>query len=490
MQCWSVPPAAAEGTGYLFTYAGGDRVATAVAVSQGAYPGGAERVYLARSDSFPDALTGASLGGGPLLLVPPDGPVPGAVITEVNRLAPALVVAFGGPGALSDTVIDQIAGTNPWVRLGGATRFDTAVEISRFGYVGGADVVYLARADDFADALSAGSVQDGPVLLVPSAGPVPVAVGAEIARLDPLKVIALGGEGAISTAVLQQAAGGRPTERLAGGDRYATAVAIARHAWGTATGLIPVVVSGANFPDGLAAGGIDKGPVLLVPPCGELPVGVDIALQTAEPRSLAVIGGPAAICPELVGRIAAAAGVTGGGADLDELDDADQSSVIARTWDRPIRYRFAGGTRDLADWQGPIRRAMDSWEAAAAVAFVPAGDGPVDVTIGFVQGCHHPNVWGHSCFDGQGPVLAHATLGDGTPAHNYLHFDDGQVWVDDPFALPPAAFDLETVALHELGHVLGINHLPQIEAVMHESYFEPRRTLSVADVVALHALYP
>jgi hypothetical protein len=247
-------------------------------------------------------------------------------------------------------------------------------------------------------------------------------------------------------------------------------------------------VSGANFPDGLAAGGIDKGPVLLVPPCGDLPAVVEITLQTAAPRSLALVGGPSAVCPDLATRIAVVANVIGGGVDLDDLDDADQDQTTAHTWIGPITYAFERGTRDLADWKAPIERAMATWEALG-VDFVPAGGEPADLVITFTQGCHFPDVWLHPCFDGAGAILAHATIGDGSPAHNFLHFDDGQLWADSATAVPPV-FDLQTVALHELGHVLGLLHSPDIDAVMYEAYFGPLRQLSPSDIAAYHLLYP
>ena len=487
----SSPANAAETPGRFYGFAGEDRIATAAIVAANVYPRGAQRVYLARADSFPDALAGASLGGGPILLVPSDGAVPAYLVNLVTAFDPVLVVAFGASGAISDAVLGQVAQGRPTERLGGATRFDTAVEISRFGFVGGAREVYLARSDDFADALAAGSLHGGPVLLVPRSGPVPGAVRAEIARLGPERVLALGGTQAVPDSVLFDAAVGLPTGRLAGADRYATAVAIAQHASAPAPGGIVTVVSGANFPDGLAAGGIDKGPVLLVPPCGELPAAVDVELQARRPRSLALLGGPSAICDEMLARVASAANVVGAGTVPFDENEPDAGDIVGTTWvSMPIRYEWGAGTEDLPEWRSVIERAMASWEAlGGGLDFAPANGGPVDLVIGFSQGCHEPNVPGHPCFDGAGPVLAHATLGDVTPATGDLHFDDAQFWVDS-LVPAPGQIDLETVALHELGHVLGLHHLPQPTAVMYEAYTVPHRTLTPDDVNALRALYP
>lgn len=103
---------AATGPRDLRRLAGDNRYTTAVAISQEAFPNSASAVYLARADSFADALAGASLTDrGPILLVPQCGTVPPAVLAEADRLDPIEVVALGGPGAICDEVLQQFAGT-------------------------------------------------------------------------------------------------------------------------------------------------------------------------------------------------------------------------------------------------------------------------------------------------------------------------------------------------------------------------------------------
>ncbi|WP_108668468.1 cell wall-binding repeat-containing protein [Euzebya rosea] len=90
-------------------------------------------------------------------------------------------------------------------RVFGADRISTAVAISQYEFRGGASEVYLARADNFADAVAAGALQHGPVLLVPSCGELPPIVAEEVARLHPHKVVALGGPNAICDDILDAA---------------------------------------------------------------------------------------------------------------------------------------------------------------------------------------------------------------------------------------------------------------------------------------------
>lgn len=91
-------------------------------------------------------------------------------------------------------------------RLAGATRIDTAIEISELQFPDGSEQVYLSRSDVFPDAVAGGSPTAGPVLLVPRDGDLPDSVGDEIARLNPGTVTVLGGPSAVSDGILIQAA--------------------------------------------------------------------------------------------------------------------------------------------------------------------------------------------------------------------------------------------------------------------------------------------
>lgn len=113
-------------------------------------------------------------------------------------------MAVGGSPDPSPTT-DPAPAARESGRLAGPDRFATAVAISQAAFPQGAAVAYLARADEFADALAAGSLTDGPILLVPSCGEVPQVVADEIRRLDPARVVALGGTVAVGDAVLNAA---------------------------------------------------------------------------------------------------------------------------------------------------------------------------------------------------------------------------------------------------------------------------------------------
>jgi putative cell wall-binding protein len=86
---------------------GADRYETAVAISQAAWdPEYTGIVFLATGANFPDALAAgpSTVYDGPVLLVQQTA-LPPATAAEIDRLDPCYVVAFGGPEAISDTVI-------------------------------------------------------------------------------------------------------------------------------------------------------------------------------------------------------------------------------------------------------------------------------------------------------------------------------------------------------------------------------------------------
>lgn len=275
---------------------GRGRIDTAVEISQRQFPsqGDAERVYLSRADVFADSTVGGTVPDGPILLTTRTGPAPRAVRDEIDRLDPDEVVAFGGTAAVSEQTLSSAAGGRPTARYAGTGRIETAVAISQNVFPGGADEVYLARADLFADAVAGGSLSDGPILLVPRTGAVPQTVLDEIERVDPQRVLALGGTAAVSPGVLSAAAQGRPTERLAGAGRMQTAAEIARYEFPRAT-QDAFLARADVFADAVVGGTLTAGPTLLVPSSGQLPSTVSGEISRMSPPQVTALGGTAAV---------------------------------------------------------------------------------------------------------------------------------------------------------------------------------------------------
>ncbi len=152
-------------------------------------------------------------------------------------------------------------------RLFGANRYATAVELSKDTFPGTAPVVYIATGDNYPDALSAGPAaahEGGPLLLVRGSA-VPDEVVAEITRLQPEKIVVIGGLPSVSAAAFTQLeALAEDVDRIAGTNRYETSRLVANQVFGTAD--LAYIATGADFPDALSAGaaaGFADAPVVL-----------------------------------------------------------------------------------------------------------------------------------------------------------------------------------------------------------------------------------
>jgi uncharacterized repeat protein (TIGR01451 family) len=242
---------------------GAERIETTIGVAQAAWEQ-ADAAVLARADRFPDALAAAPLAvevGGPILVTPPNE-LRADVAAELRRLGVRTVYLVGGTAALSPAVADAVAAEGMTVRrLDGASRYDTAAlvaeEIVRLG--GRVTQTIVARADIFADSLAAGNLATwgrAPILLTDSTGPVhgrtaQVLTGVMQGR----RIWIAGGNSALGPQVDAelQAAGWDPA-RLAGPDRYGTALAFIDEARRQGAGINPTLLaSGLDFSDALVA---------------------------------------------------------------------------------------------------------------------------------------------------------------------------------------------------------------------------------------------
>lgn len=186
--------------------AGANRFETAALLSERTYPTGAETVYLASGQNYPDALAAGAAAGknvGPILLTGRDQLAPAAA-KELKRLTPKKIVVLGGTGAISSAVFDAARDVAPVERIAGADRFETATKLSAATFTS-AKTVVLASGDNFPDALSGAPRADAasaPILLVSAGAEKNKPVCAEIQRLKADNLIVLGGTGAVSAEML------------------------------------------------------------------------------------------------------------------------------------------------------------------------------------------------------------------------------------------------------------------------------------------------
>ena len=127
-----------------------DPVALAVAALDLLPSVAGQPLVLVSAAGFADALAAANLAPAGLLLTEPDRLAPAAA-EAIQRHEPSTVVLVGGTAALSDQVADDVRALGVGVqRVAGPTRVDTALAAHRSG----SDVVVVASADGFADAVA------------------------------------------------------------------------------------------------------------------------------------------------------------------------------------------------------------------------------------------------------------------------------------------------------------------------------------------------
>lgn len=273
--------------------AGASRYETSAAIAS-YFEADVDCVYVASGMNFPDALSAAPAAaacGGPLLLVTTTS-VPGAIASQLARLNPANVFIAGGTGAVSadvETAIGQLVPEATVQRISGANRYATSRAIVDAAF-GATKYVWLATGVNFPDALAASNAAAAfrePVLIVPgNEASLDAATLSTIADRNPEALIIAGGTGVVSSGIETQMLGAYPgTFRLAGGDRYATSIAINEWNWDIGNGgtsAYAFLTNGMNFPDALSgaalAGGSLGAPMFTVPPtCVPDAVRYDIA---------------------------------------------------------------------------------------------------------------------------------------------------------------------------------------------------------------------
>ncbi|ANU20154.1 hypothetical protein BBI15_07965 [Planococcus plakortidis] len=242
---------------------GENRYETAIAVSKQGWES-ADTVVIARGDQYADALTAAPLADqneAPILLTR-SGALASGVAEEIARLGATNAIVLGGTKAVSADVVAELEELDLEVqRIGGETRYDTAVAIANELETAATDAVVVSGLN-FPDALSAGSyaaVNDKPILLT-RPDRIPAVIADELENYDTTTII--GGSQAVSEGVADELPN---ADRVSGADRYLTSAAVADLLFdGAVEGL---AANGQNFPDALTGNALAaayEAPMLLV----------------------------------------------------------------------------------------------------------------------------------------------------------------------------------------------------------------------------------
>ncbi|MHB1651909.1 MAG: cell wall-binding repeat-containing protein [Desulfitobacteriaceae bacterium] len=363
LSLWGLRVGSAQAADNLEPVYGLNRFQTAVQIAFKINPGTVHNVLLANGYSFADSLAGVPLAKqkkAPLLYVDSSPSTSGDALSYIqNHLAhDGNIYILGGTGVVSDSFVDALVGMGFSVsnihRLGGATRYETAVAIAKEVSHNGTEF-FIASGDNFPDALS-GSVlaavlgdvtsdmasylsatkvptyaaQGGvPLLLIPSDGTIPSCV------IDYLNNVSLptwlqkqyfqilGGTGAVPDGAVQKLSTSvnrfdSVINRYYGKDRYETMAAINRAGFETfyaQSGLgnkIPHVylATGEDFPDALAGAvlaALNHSPLVLINnslPASSIDLLAHYSSENSQggsiPTTLTVVGDPSVITQDTV----------------------------------------------------------------------------------------------------------------------------------------------------------------------------------------------
>lgn len=173
-------------------------------------------VYLANGGDahLVDSMVAGTLGDGPTLLTRPDGTLSEVARQLLAQAKPVQVTGLGGARALPEATLQAAAavGSANASRLGGANRFATAASIAKH-YTqihGTAGEVYVAGGAATADAIIAGQLKHGPILLVKPGGETPTETASVLRDFAKnsgknLMIYGIGGQASLPEAQLRQA---------------------------------------------------------------------------------------------------------------------------------------------------------------------------------------------------------------------------------------------------------------------------------------------
>ncbi|XWS68936.1 hypothetical protein CRYUN_Cryun04dG0136100 [Craigia yunnanensis] len=154
---------------------------------------------------------------------------------------------------------------------------------------------------------------------------------------------------------------------------------------------------------------------------------------------------------------------------------------------RDLTYGFLPGNELTDEVKAVFTSAFQKWSAVTPLTFTQTDSFSfADIKIGFYRGDHGDG----EPFDGVLGTLAHAF----SPTNGRFHLDGDENWVvsgDVKRSALPSAVDLESVAVHEIGHLLGLGHSSVEDAIMYPAISSRTKKVELAndDIEGIQLLY-
>ncbi|WP_257350238.1 SpoIID/LytB domain-containing protein [Pseudalkalibacillus decolorationis] len=280
---------------------GNDRFDVANSIADKVWDSNSDTVILAYYNAFADALAAAPLAykkNAPILLTQ-TGFLTEKTKQKIIDLQPREVIIVGGPGSVSNNVLNQVDSIVSDVRrIGGADRFEVAYKISR--ELGSTNTAIVTNGLVFADALSIAPYaarQGYPILLTTKDSlPTKTRQALEEGRISNTYII--GGTGSVSNNINVPS----PT-RIGGADRFEVATNIVRKL------NMPTekayMATGMKFADALTGSVLaaeQKAPLLLTIP-DRLPGTTDRLIEDYGMANFTILGGPASVTDQVMNSL-------------------------------------------------------------------------------------------------------------------------------------------------------------------------------------------